>query len=164
MKPSMYVGCVCLRKVACNCIYRAAVWAMLRLLVLSLAACAGKHSQSIVICNKDENFSYSEIISKILPSDTVLSEQRTCTAFSFLDAGNKVEAFDAQAIPSLENGVAAYWYPHHLATVVIAVDRDLSDTRIDGWNDLYAVDETIAYSDRYLDKHMLMGAIAYGLI
>lgn len=163
IKPSVYVGYVCLRKVACNCIYRAAVWAMLCLLVLSFVACASNHSQSIVVCNNDENLAYSEIISKILPSDIVLTKQRTCTAFSFLDAGNKVEAFDAQAIPSLEKGVAAYWYPHHLATVVIAVDRDRSDARINGWNDLYAVDEIIGYSDRYLDKHMLMGAIAYGL-
>ncbi len=156
-------GCICLKKGAGNCICRIAAWAMLCLIFLSLGGCARNSSQSAIICNKDENPSYSEIVSKILPSYKVTSEQGSRTAFSFLGAGNEVEAFDVQAVPALENGAAAYWYPHYLATVVIAVDRDRTNARINSWNDLMAVGEAIGYSDHYPDKHLLMGAIAYGL-
>ncbi|MGI5848523.1 MAG: hypothetical protein ACOX8Q_00395, partial [Christensenellales bacterium] len=152
-----------MRKRACNCIWRALVWAMLCLVFLSLSGCARSNAQNTIICNNNKNSSYPEIISKILPSYTVITEQSSRTAFSFLNAGNEVAAFDAQAIPALENGIAGYWYPHYLATVVIAVDRDKTDAWIESWSDLSATDDIIAYSDLYPDNHLLIGAIAYGL-
>lgn len=152
-----------MRKGACNCICRVAAWAMLCLVFLSLGACARNNSQSTIICNNDENSSYAQIISKILPSYTVITKQGSRTAFSFLDAGNEVEAFDAQAVSALENGIAQFWYPQYLATVVIAVDRDRTDARIDSWSDLPAVHEAVGYSDKYPDGQLLMAAVAYGL-
>ncbi|MGI6169435.1 MAG: histidine kinase N-terminal 7TM domain-containing protein, partial [Christensenellales bacterium] len=152
-----------LRKGACNCTRRALAWAMLCLVFLSLSACARSEAQGTIICGNDENSSYPEILSEIVPSYTVITEQFSRTAFSSLHAGNEVEAFDAQAIPALEKGIAEHWYPHYLATVVIAVDRDKTDARIGSWSDLPAAGEMVGCSDRYPDKHLLTGAMAHGL-
>lgn len=152
-----------MRKGACNCIFQIAAWVMLCLICLSLSGCTRGNTQSTVICNNDENSSYLEVISKALPSYTVTIEKRNHTMFSSLNAGNEVEVFNVQAMPALESGVATHWYPHYLATVIIAVDRDRTDARIDGWNDLPAAGEAIGYLDHYPDRHLLMGAIAYGL-
>ncbi|MGI6497370.1 MAG: histidine kinase N-terminal 7TM domain-containing protein [Oscillospiraceae bacterium] len=150
-------------KGARNCICRVAAWVTLCLVFFSLGGCARDNAQSTVVCNGGENEPYSEVVSKILPSHAVVIQQGSRTAFSFLGAGNEVEAFDAQAIPALENGIATHWYPHYLATVVLAVDRDRTDERIGSWSDLSAVDDIIGYSDVYPDRYLLMGAIAYGL-
>lgn len=47
-----------------------------------------------------------------------------------------VEAFDFQAAGYLKIGAAKMFYPHYLATMVIAVDRDRTSDPIAGWADL----------------------------
>lgn len=144
-----------------------AAWMMLCVLFpLALSGCAGatRKDQRTVVCIKDDNSLYSEIISKSLPYHTVIAEEQgSRRAYSFLNAGYEVEAFDAQAISALENGIAGHWYPHYLATVVIAVDRDRTDAPIKSWSDLPAAGEITGYSDKHPDLHLLMAAIAYGL-
>ncbi len=54
-----------------------------------------------------------------------------------------MESFDSQAVPAVERGLADFWYPHYLATVIIAVDRDRTDANISGWADLAKVDEAV---------------------
>ena len=138
-------------------------WAIFCSLSLSLCGCASRSKERTIVYDNDELSGYSEIISEALPSYRAVSKKGNHTALSFLDAGSEVEAFDAQAVPALERGLAGYWYPHYLATVVIAVDRDRTGTPIVSWSDLPAVSETIGYSDRYPDGHFLMAAMAYGL-
>ena len=72
------------------------------------------------------------------------------------------EAFDVQALPALEHGVASYWYPQYLATVVIAVDRDRAAANISGWNDLFAEEEAVGIAGSCLNQ-MVFSAVAYGL-
>jgi len=75
--------------------------------------------------------------------------------------GEAVEAFDVQAVPILEAGLAEYWYPQHLATAVIAVDRARTGAEITGWRDLAAAGEIIGFDNT--NHPMLMAAMAYGL-
>jgi len=84
--------------------------------------------------------------------------------FENLKNGTAVEAFDAQAFSALETGTAKYWYPQYLATVVIAVDRDRTNARINSWSDLLNTREEVGYPDTpRLNNEMLMSAVSYGL-
>ena len=74
-----------------------------------------------------------------------------------------VEAFDAQALPALEAGLAQYWYPQSLATAVIAVDRERTAAEIGGWRDLPAAGETVGFDGAAANDELLFAAIAYGL-
>ena len=73
-----------------------------------------------------------------------------------------VEASDVHVLPAIEYGVLGYWYPHYLATVVIAIDRDRTDAQILGWNDLSSLGEPVGIIG-YDISHLLFSAIAYGL-
>lgn len=135
------------------------------LLLLFLGSCSPARIEDSIVCDRDDSSLYSDIIARALPSYSLTAKQGVRTAFSYLQAGYGVEAYDAQALSALESGVAGYWYPHYLATAVIAVDRDRTDISIDSWSDLAAVSETVAYAEHYPDEreHLLMAAIAYGL-
>lgn len=150
-------------KKTCYYICRVAAWAALCLLFLFLGGCAPAGAQRAIVCDSGENSLYSEIISKVLPSFRVIADQGSRTPFSLLEAGHVAEAFDAQAVSALEGGLAGYWYPHYLATAVIAVDRDRTGAPIGSWTDLLSVKESVGYSDEYPDGHFLMAALAYGL-
>ncbi|NLF80623.1 MAG: ABC transporter substrate-binding protein, partial [Clostridia bacterium] len=132
-------------------------------LVFFLGGCARGQAQSTIVCHQGETSSYGQIIAQALPSYTVIAEQEGHSVFAYLQEGNEVEAFAVQAIPALEHGLAGHWYPHYLATVVIAVDRDITDARIDGWSDLTAADDIIGYADHNQYNPFLLSAIAYGL-
>jgi len=83
--------------------------------------------------------------------------------FVQLRQGAAVEAFDVQALPALEAGLAEYWYPQALATVVIAVDRGQTDAVIRGWRDLDGAGEAVGFDDMAVGSHLFMVAMSYGL-
>ncbi len=140
----------------------AAVIALSCLLFSSLGGCSRSDNEKTVLCD-DENTFYPEIVAKILPSHTVVRNQGKQLLFFSLDGGKEVEAFDAQAASALGDGIVRYWYPHYLATVVIAVDRDKTAAGIEGWSDLPAAKEAVGLADRVPDLQLLMAAMAYGL-
>lgn len=138
---------------------------LLCLAALLLCGCApddaGAHD---IICLKSEYGAYPAILSGALPSYAVAEEQGGRAAFPYIEEGAAAEVFCAQALSALENGVAEYWYPHYLATAIIAVNRDQTDAEIDGWGDLPAAGEDVfVFNDTYVNRQMLMAAIAYGL-
>lgn len=154
-----------------NLIRRYAAIFMLCLLTLPLlSGCAGDvggNTKNIVYCFDNTNTSYPKVLSQILPSYTV--EQTNVRAFAFLDEGAVSEAYDPHAVSALQTGNAKYWYPQYLATVVIAVDRDKTDAKIESWRDLTtATDEEVGIGNIFnvsgrLGNQMLPQAIAYGL-
>ena len=110
--------------------------------------------------------SYPDVVAQILPAYAV--KKRLNRAFQYLDQGNIVEAFDPQAVSALRAGVAKYWYPHYLATVVIAVDRDRTNANINSWSDLpNTIDEvgisSAISSHPVVSNQMILSAIAFGL-
>ena len=131
---------------------------------LALSGCAGVEkisNNSDIYCLDESNSSYSEVIGQTLPTYSV---GRTPRVYPTLQQNNTtaVEAFDPQALPALTYGVAGYWYPHYLATVIIAVDRDQTDINIRGWSDLYAINEAVGITGSFMNQ-MVLSAIAYGL-
>ena len=99
---------------------------------------------------------------KTLPSTTL--EQAQNMVFShYLDKGATIEAFDAQAIPALKAGLAKYWYPLFQATVVIAVDRDRTDAKVNSWSDLRSIHEKVGFNNAHIHGELMMAAMAYGL-
>ena len=152
-----------------NCISLGLALLLCAALVFSLWGCAASPSTQedlpgtpgLVWCTDDEYSAYSEALSRILPAQTVrLREGRP---FDLLAQGAAVEAFDVQAIPALAAGVAKYWYPHFLATVVFAIDRSRTDANISAWRDLPNAGEAVGMSTTIVNSEMLMGALAYGL-
>ncbi len=117
-------------------------------------------SQSIQLIEDDYSL-YPAVVEQILPSLTV--ERAENKAYFSLDNGAIAEGFDTQALGALETGIAKYWYPHYLATVIIAVDRDQTDVVIASWPDLLAAQQEVAFFDTPGNVQMLTAAMAYGL-
>lgn len=141
---------------------RACMGLVLFLLALFLASgCTQQSAPATVVCIGEEYSAYPEIIQTVMPAFTISTERGA--GFSFLRAGKSIEAFDIQAVSALENNLAAYWYPHYLATVVIAVDRGQTDATIAGWYDLLTSSETVTITDNLLDRSFMLAAIAYGV-
>jgi len=83
--------------------------------------------------------------------------------YARLRQGEVAEAFDAQAVPALEAGLAKYWYPQEAVRAVIAVDRGRTHAIISGWNDLLSAGVTVGFDDTSVHCELLMAAMAYGL-
>jgi ABC-type Fe3+ transport system substrate-binding protein len=84
-------------------------------------------------------------------------------AYYMVDDGAISEAFDTQADGAIQTGIAKYWYPHYLATVIIAIDRDQTDAIVNSWNDLLNVEEEVAFTKTPSNDQMLIAAMSYGL-
>jgi len=126
-----------------------------------ISGCTKESTTNLVICNSDDYSQYPAVVGQILPSFTI--EKAENRAYSSVDDGAIAEAFDMQAIGAIEKGIAKYWYPQYLATVVIAIDRDQTDAVVTSWNDLFATQQEVAFFDSPGNVQMLTAAMAYGL-
>lgn len=131
------------------------------LLIIQTSACAKETNTNIVVVADDNYTFYSQLAERIMPA--FLVEQSDQSPYSLLDDGVIVEAFDIQAVGALEAGIAKFWYPQILATVVIAVDRDQTNAEITGWQDLSQALDKVAFSSSPEKAHMIIAAMAYGL-
>jgi len=148
-----------MRKKAGKFIARTVVWALLCLLFLSLGGCARNETENKINCLDLQYSYYDEVMAEILPS---FEASRSNSVFDALrDNYAAVEAFDIQAIPAQEQGVAPFWYPQYLATLVIAADRDKTDAVVTGWGDLPAADEAVGFPNSR--REILFSTIAYSL-
>ena len=123
--------------------------------------CEKEIKSNSIICNLDDYSLYPKFIEQILPSYTIKEAENK--AYYMVDDGAITEAFDTQAVGALQTGIAKYWYPQYLATVVIAIDRDRTNKTITGWNDLLETQEVIGFSNSPVNNQMLVAAISYGL-
>ncbi len=120
------------------------------------------HNSSVVVCIDSEFSSYTEVLTRVLP--THQAGRYPNHPFTYLREGVVVEVFDTQAVSALTTENATYWYPHYLATVVIAVDLDATDATIYTWSDLLKIDEHVAfYPEQGLSNAAFLAAISYGL-
>ena len=131
------------------------------MLILILSACASVPRQDFICCERDPYSSYSEILKSSFPSLAICRNESDM--FQELNHGTATEAYDTQAVPALREGIASYWYPQYVATVVIAVDRDQTDAAISGWSDLAASGEQISMTRNRPHSDHLLAAISYGL-
>ena len=139
-------------------------FALFSLSVCSLTDCAvveNKSNTSDVFCLNELNSNYFEVLAQALPG---YSLSKTPRVYPTLQQKNTIatEAFDPQALPALEYGVAAYWYPHYLATVVLALDRDMTEAEIFGWSELISANEAVGFIGT-LEYQMIFSSIAYGV-
>lgn len=120
-----------------------------------------KSNSNNILCNLDENSMYFEVLEDSLPFYNVKKTENK--PYYSLNNGDITEAFDTQAVGAVQTGIAKYWYPHYLATVVIAVDRNQTDVTINSWNDLIKVNKKVAFFDTQGSLEMSLAAISYGL-
>ena len=139
----------------------AAALGLLCLTLLALFGCAAAPGENTVVCGNGGFSRYAVAAARMLPFHMVRRVE--APAFPHLQRGAAVEAFDAQALPALETGLANHWYPQYLATVVIAVDRGQTDAVIRGWGDLAAAGQAVGFNDVKIDCELLMAAMSYGL-
>ena len=137
---------------------------LLCLVFFSLTGCAVSEdisSVSDIYCLGENSSAYIEVMTQTL---TDYSVGKTPRVYPSLQQNKTiaVEAFDPQARPALVHGIAKYWYPQYLATVVIAVDRDKTNADIRGWRDLATVNEKVGIVGTYMPQ-MLFSSIAYGM-
>lgn len=131
------------------------------LVTILFFGCAKDTNFKSVICDIDINSSYSTVLEETLPSFTI--KQAENKTYFNLDAGYIVEAFDMQAVGALETRIAKYWYPQYLATVIIAIDREQTDSIVTSWSDLLETSDEVAFFDTPANVEMLTAAMSYGL-
>ena len=153
-----------MRKRTINSIGRIVAVALLCLMFASVAGCTvveDLSNSSDIYCLDEPDSAYYEVLAQTLPTYSV---GRTPRVYPTLNQKNTVaaEAFDMQTLSAIEQGVADYWYPQYLATVIIALDRDKTDADICGWGDLYVVNEEVGIVGIFTN-HFIFNAIAFGL-
>ncbi|NLB22947.1 MAG: hypothetical protein GX833_06790, partial [Clostridium sp.] len=134
---------------------------LIALCMIQTSACAKENNTKTLVVRNDNFSFYSQLAERIMPA--FLVEQSDRSPYSLLDDGVIVEAFDTQAVGALEAGIARFWYPQALATVVIAVDRDQTNAEITGWQDLSLALDKVAFSSSSEEAHMILAAMSYGL-
>jgi hypothetical protein len=137
---------------------------LLCVIIFALCGCAlgaDENGERIVYSDCAADILYPEVISSVLPSYSV-ERQAEYMIQVFLKSGITVEAYDVQAFSSISAGIAKYWYPHYIATVIIAIDRDRTNAQIKTWNDLLNAHEPVSFSSS-MKWEILMPAISYGL-
>ena len=137
--------------------------ALVILLIVTIisSGCEKTLKNNSIICNLDEYSLYPKVLEQILPSFTIDHSENN--AYLMIKNGSIVETFDTQAFGALQTGVAEYWYPHYLATVIIAIDRDQTNSVFTSWSDLFDSKEQVAFSNSPVNNQMLSAAISYGL-
>ena len=135
--------------------------AILFIVTVISSGCSKEYKSNLIICNQDNYSLYPKFVEQILPSYTIEKSQES--AYYMLKDRAIVEAFHIQAIGALETEIARYWYPHYLATVIIAIDRNQTNTLVSTWSDLLNIQEEVAFSNSPVNNQMLVAAISYGL-
>lgn len=125
------------------------------------SGCAKGLTSNRVICNLKDYSLYPKAVEQIFP--TLRVERSENKPYYILDDGGIMEAFDTQAVGALETGIAKYWYPQYLATVIIAVDRDQTDATVASWSDLSATQQEVGFFNTPGNVQMLTAAMSYGL-
>ncbi len=116
---------------------------------------------NIIYCVEDFTPIYSMVIARLLPNYQVLTDKSR--ALTHVSKGHISEATDVQAYFMLKEGLVKYWYPQYEATVVITVDRDMTDVEISGWQDLMEIEVPVSVFLDAFDGDYILSAISYGL-
>lgn len=129
--------------------------------IILISGCVKQSKSDLVVCNLDDYSLYSKVVEEILPTFTICQGENE--PYYILNDGGITEAFDTQAVGAIESGIAKYWYPQYLATVIIAIDRDQTDEMVVGWNDLFTTQQEIGFFNTPGNIQMFTAAISYGL-
>lgn len=130
--------------------------AIFLLLTVCLCSCTRAQTGSFTVVRGDEYSPYRTYGAAILPGFTITDG----SLYQAVTAGGAAAAFDYQADEMTENG--CFWYPQFQASVVIAVDRDKTDSAVSGWRDLAEIPDNVGLDDRvYLGEYL--AAMTYGL-
>ena len=127
----------------------------------ALMGCGGVKYEETVFFSDDGFWAYGDLLGDALSSFSVVRGAHS--VFDYLRSGAVSEVFEPQAVSALQVGAAEYWYPHYLATVVIAIDRDRTSAGVTGWRDMIGANEAVGLRSRGIDYEMLTAAISYGL-
>ena len=137
---------------------RAAALALCLLTLAALCGCKGKEPERRArFINGEDGFAGAVL--ETLPEFENAGET---VALTRLHPGELVDATDAAAQELTRLGGAAYWYPLTRITAVIAVDRDATAAKIEGWSDIAQAGTEVCLGDGW-EKGLLLAAVSYGL-
>lgn len=125
------------------------------------SGCAKTISANSIGLQGDEFSAYPKVIEEILPAYII--ERSDSSPYQTLKYGKISEAFGPQAVGALETGIAKFWYPQYLATVIIAADRDQTDQVIGKWSDLVSAETEVSFLSEPKNAQMFIAAMSYGL-
>ena len=134
---------------------------ILIIITVLFSGCEKKINSNSVICNLDDYSLYPQVLEEILPTFSI--EQSENKPYYILNEDGIVEAFDTQAIGAIETGIAKYWYPQYLATVIIAVDRAQTHAVVKEWEDLLISQQEVGFFNMPGNIQMVTAAMSYGL-
>ena len=131
------------------------------IITLLFSACEKNTNSNSVLCNLDDCSLYPKVVEEILPTFHI--EQSEIKPYYILNEDGIVEAFDTQAMGAIETGIAKYWYPQYLATVIIAIDRDQTHAVVKEWKDLLISQQEVGLFNTPGNIQMVTAAMSYGL-
>ncbi len=91
-----------------------------------------------------EDSLYSEVITETFP-DIIIEETKYQTAMRNFNLGDNIAVYSSEAIPLVNADENYAFFPHITKTVVIAVDRDITDEKIDSFSDLLTTNHPINF-------------------
>ena len=133
------------------------------LLLCLLPFCVFSQQSDQIIYDNEYGNHYAACIHEALITDGEYTYQgvQDSSLEAFSNQEGAVEADSIQANALLKNK-GIYWYPHYQATVVLAVNRDLCQNPITGWQDVLKYHNTVAISTRATNFYYFIMAIAFG--
>lgn len=133
-------------------------------LIIGLTCCSFFSSVQAGQIFYDNTFGdgYAKVLQASLESDVTYHG----AAPKFLGNVNKVTA--GVEADSLQTGIflknpAYHWYPHYLATVILAVDRDVCQENINGWQDVLKTRSKLCLPLVSVEYEYCLMALTYGL-
>ncbi len=133
---------------------------MTLMLVLLTSACGLRGEESAVRSEKAAEGQASPL-TLLLPGQSISHTHGG--ELRALKKGSPILTDEILAAPCIELGIAEYWYPQYLATVVIAIDRAQTECHIAGWHDLLEITDTLGMSDTLSEARLILSALSYGL-
>ena len=129
--------------------------------LILFTGCVKNDNNNRIYCIEDVISLYSGTITELLPDYEIISDKSR--VLTYISKGYISEATDVQAHSMLQTGLAKYWYPQYISTVVIGIDRDKTDAVITGWQDLLSIDEEVSVFLDSFEGDYILSAISYGL-
>ena len=128
------------------------------MLAALLCGCAEENAGNAArFINRDDG--YAEAVIQALPEYV---NAGTTKAVTRVAPGEIVDMIDNAAEEMIAIGAAEHWLPLVKLTAVIAVDRDMTDERIEGWSDLAELGSRVCFWSDW-KRELLIAAMSYGL-
>ncbi|MDR2973608.1 MAG: hypothetical protein LBV00_02675 [Propionibacteriaceae bacterium] len=140
---------------------RALLLLVLALLCLVGCTARGEQDDRVIVYDALRPDGYSRALDGLLANHLI--DGQDTGLLDSLNQGKAIATTDLVAVPALRSNERLHWYPQILASVVLAVDRDVTSETLSGWQDLAHTTNPVGFQAVLPDERELAAAMSYGL-